>query len=122
MTRRCHRKRAWLSWSWRQASATVFQKGRSPTAVFAESSCSGRGEEAATFFKVTLVSGLLVKGVDHLSGDDFTFRLNQGGFFVGGCFGGVVVCTGPGISCFLGVKVPVCSGRRTSRHGADAEG
>ena len=84
MTRCCHRKRAWLSWSWRQASATFFQKGRSPTAVFAESSWSGRGEEAATFFKVVLVSGLLVKGVDHLLGDGLAFRLSHGRFFICG--------------------------------------
>ena len=52
VTHHCHRERAWLSWSWRQASAIIFQKGWSPVAVFAESSWSGRGEEAATFFKV----------------------------------------------------------------------
>ena len=120
VTRRRHRERAWLSWSWRQASAIVFQKGRSPTAVVTESSWSGRGEEAETFFKVALVSGLLVKGVDHLSGDGLSFRLNHGGFCVFGCFRGVVVGAGPGISCFFGVKVPVSSGRRASRHGIDA--
>ena len=84
VTRRCHRERAWPSWSWRQASAIVFQKGRSPIAVFAESSWSRRGEEAATFFKVSLVSGLLVKGVDHVLSEGPTFRFSPGGFFVGG--------------------------------------
>ena len=86
VTRRCHRERAWLSWSRRQASAIVFQKGRSPAAVFAESPWSGRGEESATFAKVSLVSGLLVKGVDHLLGDGLSIRLNHGGFCVGGGF------------------------------------
>ena len=85
MTRCCHRERAWLSWSWRQASAIIFQKGRSPVAVFAESSWSGRGEEVATFFKVALVSGLLVKGVDHLLGEGFSIRLNHGRFFICSC-------------------------------------
>ena len=121
VTRRCHRECAWLSWSWRQASAIVFQKGRSPIAVFAEPSWSGRGEEATTFLKVSLVSGLFVKGVDHVLGDGLAFRLSHGGFFVGGCFGGIVVCSGPGIPSFFSVKVPVGCGRGTRSHGRDAK-
>ena len=122
VTRRCHHERARVSWSWRQASAIVFQKGRPPAAVFAKSSWSGGREETATFTKVSLVSGLLVKGVNHSLGDGLTLRFSHCGFCIGGCFGGVIVCAGPGISGFFGVKVPVCSRRRASRHRGNANG
>jgi hypothetical protein len=132
-------ERSQASWSWRQPSTTVFQKGvvgngGSSGTVDTESSGVVAREIGLCFFHVSKSGRALDLVVSGFGGGRGVIVDDGGARGVVDVvvavvaymlWGGVVdsVGDGPGITVFFGVKVPVrSSGRRASSHRANVSG